>query len=522
MPTRILLINPPYVTMTSRVGVGHQVPLGLLMVGGPLLDAGYEVELLDAERGHLSVKKVLKRVEEFSADIVMTGHAGSTPAHPTCVRMLSAIKASFPDIITVYGGVYPTFNAREILEGEAGIDVIVRGEGEATALALVKALESGIPLQEVEGIAYRAGDRPVLTADRDPIMRMDDYRIAWELIGNWDDYQCFGMGRAAVSQFSRGCPHRCTFCGQKDFWVKWRYRDPVKVADEIEWLYRVHNVRFISLADENPTSVRSKWQRLLEEVIARDIQVHFFVSIRTSDIVRDEDILHLYKKAGIQYILLGIESAEPEVLEQIKKDSTPREDLKACRLLKEYGIFSIVAHVVGLRNESWKTFNTAIDQLSFYDGDFVNVTHVTPHNWTPYGEQMKGRSRVTEDLSKWDYRHQVLAQKHFSPWKMFWAVKWLELRVHLRPRRLWAIWKQPDPFLRKQLIWCQIHTTLVWLLDPGPGAGLGLDGLVGYCVGRSSALHRVFKRDSRSSGGALPAQSRCAELSSCAEETELS
>ena len=247
-----------------------------------------------------------------------------------------------------------------------------------------------------------------------------------------------------------------------------------------------------------------------------------FVSIRTSDIVRDEDILHLYKQAGIQYILLGIESAEPEVLDQIKKDSTPREDLKACRLLKEYGIFSIVAHVVGLRNETWQTFKTAIDQLSFYDGDFVNVTHVTPHNWTPYGEQMKGRAVVHKDLSKWDYRHQVLAQKHLSPWKIFLAVKWLELRVHLRLGRLWAIWKQPDPFLRKQLIWCQLHTTLVWLMDPMPGTGLGLDKLVGYCVGPSSVPHRLLKRDWRPSGKAQPVQSRCAELPTCAEKTELS
>ena len=49
MPCDVLLINPPFITLTSRVGVGHQVPLGLLMVGGALLDAGFSVHLLDAE-----------------------------------------------------------------------------------------------------------------------------------------------------------------------------------------------------------------------------------------------------------------------------------------------------------------------------------------------------------------------------------------------------------------------------------------------------------------------------------------
>jgi len=465
MPVKILLINPPYVTLSARFGVGHQIPLGLLMVGGALLDAGHEVKLLDAERQHLSIKKVVTRVKEFSPDIVLAGHAGSTPAHPICTRMLFAIKASLPKVITVYGGVYPTFNSLEILRRQSGIDVIVRGEGEATSVELVRAIESGDSLQEVKGIAYRAGNQPVLSPQRTPIKNLDRYRIGWELIANWDDYQCFGLGRAAVSQFSRGCPHRCTFCGQKDFWVSWRYRDPIKVADEIEWLYRTHNVRFVSLADENPTSVKSKWRRLLQEIIERRIQVHFFVSIRASDIVRDTDILHLYKEAGIQYVLLGIESAEPEVLERIKKNSTPRQDLEACRLLKKHGIFSIVAHVVGLRDETWQTFKTAIDQLIYYDGDFMNVTYVTPHNWTEYGEQVKGLPLVHDDLSKWDYRHQVLAQKHLSPWKMFLAVKWLEFRVHARAQRLRAIWKTPDPFLRKQLIWCQIHTTMVWFCE---------------------------------------------------------
>ena len=37
---KILLINPPYQTLTSNLGVGQQVPLGLLMGGGALFDAG--------------------------------------------------------------------------------------------------------------------------------------------------------------------------------------------------------------------------------------------------------------------------------------------------------------------------------------------------------------------------------------------------------------------------------------------------------------------------------------------------
>ncbi|MCH7988390.1 MAG: cobalamin-dependent protein, partial [Planctomycetes bacterium] len=243
---RVLLINPPYLTLASTLGVGHQVPLGLLMVGGPLIDACHEVKLLDAERRHLSIRRIIREVREIQPDIVMTGHAGSTPAHPVCMKMLRAIRDACPEIITVYGGVYPTYHAADILQEESSVDIIVRGEGEATTLDLVNVLAEGRKLDVVDGITYRRGLTLAATRDRTPIRDFEDYRTGWELIEDWDLYRCFGLGRAAIVQFSRGCPHLCSYCGQRDFWTNWRHRDPVKLADEIEWLYRTHNVQFLT------------------------------------------------------------------------------------------------------------------------------------------------------------------------------------------------------------------------------------------------------------------------------------
>jgi anaerobic magnesium-protoporphyrin IX monomethyl ester cyclase len=98
---KVLLINPPYQTITSNYGVGHQIPLGMLMVGGPLIDAGHEVRLLDAESRRLNLETIVDEVRRWGPDVVMTGHAGSTPAHPTCIRMLEAIKRGSPGVVTV-------------------------------------------------------------------------------------------------------------------------------------------------------------------------------------------------------------------------------------------------------------------------------------------------------------------------------------------------------------------------------------------------------------------------------------
>jgi anaerobic magnesium-protoporphyrin IX monomethyl ester cyclase len=468
---KVLLINPPYQTLTSNFGVGHQVPLGLLMIGGPLLDAGNHVAILDAECRRLTMRQIQNAVRRFQPDLVMTGHAGSTPAHPVCLEMLRALKASSPQVVSVYGGVYPTYHAERILEQEPAIDIIVRGEGEAATVELVEALgkgralrlsEESASLADVAGLAYRDRGRVVVTADRAPIHDLNRYRVGWELIEDWSRYQCFGLGRAAIVQFSRGCPHRYTYCGQHGFWAQWRHRDPVQLAEEIAWLHHTHGVRFITLADENPTTLRPTWQRFLEELAARRLPVHFFATIRATDIVRDADLLPLCRQAGILYVLMGIESTDGDVLQRIHKGSTPRHDLEACRLLKQHGIFSILGNIVGFEEETWTALRAARARLARYEGDWLNAMYVTPHDWTEFGRP--ALQRVMEpDQRKWDYRHQVLGQRYLRPWQLFAGVKWLELCFHLQPRRLWGIFRARNRFCRHQQLWVLWHIGLVWL-----------------------------------------------------------
>src|SRR6202011_3829312 len=89
--------------------------------------------------------------------------------------------------------------------------------------------------------------------------------------------------------------------------------------------------------------------------------------------------------------------------------------------------------------------------------------YVTPHSWTEFGHEAALRPVVEPDQRKWDYRHQVLGQRHLKPWQLFAAVKWLELWFHLRPSRLWAILTSRDPLRRHQLLWSSVHTGLVWV-----------------------------------------------------------
>jgi anaerobic magnesium-protoporphyrin IX monomethyl ester cyclase len=465
--TDVLLINPPFLTLTSVIGVGHQIPLGLLMVGGALLDSGLRTHLLDAEANHLSIPDIVAEVLRLRPRIVMSGHAGSTPAHTICTQLFAAIKRAAPRTVCIYGGPYPTYHAREILAAHPEVDIIVRGEGEATSVDLVRAILNYDPLENIHSIAFKNVLNQIqFTPEREPL-NMNDTRPAWELLdenNSWDLYQCFGMGRAVIVQFSRGCPHHCTYCGQRGFWMKWRHRDPVALADEIEWLVKNRNVRFITLADENPTTLPGPWNHFLAEVARRNLPVKFFATIRASDIVREKNRLPLWHAAGIQYILMGIDGTDEATLKAIRKGSTTRVDLDACRLLRQHNIYSMVARIVGLAEERWSTFWHAFKQLRLYDGDYVNLMYVTPHAWTAFAQESATRPVADEDLTHWSYRRPVLGQSHMHAWQTFLAVKLLEFAFHNRPTRLWRMLTQ-SRFSRQQFLWCTQHIGAVWLAE---------------------------------------------------------
>ncbi|MCB1889753.1 MAG: cobalamin-dependent protein [Rhodocyclaceae bacterium] len=462
---RILLINPPYRAMTIH-GMGPQVPLGLLAIAGPMIDAGHDVQLLNAEQPMLGNAEIVQRVRAFRPDVIMTGHSGSTPAHPTVLRMLAAIKAAMRQVVSVYGGVYPSYHARRILESSRQVDVIVRGEGEQVAVQLAAALAAGETLATIAGIAYRSPDGSIVETPPAPVIRdLNACRVAWELIDDWDAHQCWGLGRSAIIQFSRGCPHRCSYCGQRDFWVRWRHRDPGRVAQEIALLHRRHGVRFVTFADENPTTSSKHWQRFLEEMAAQSVPVALTAAMRASDICRDADLLPLYKRAGFCAVLIGIETTEATTIERVGKGSNRDVDREAIRLLRRNGIIAIAAHVAGLEDEGWGSRWRAFRGLLRYDPDLVNVMYATPHDWTRFGAETTHIERVEPDMGRWDFRHQVLATTRLRAWQLFVAIKVSELALHTRPRFLWRMAFHPDAAIRRQLRWCFRNAAKVWLAE---------------------------------------------------------
>lgn len=458
---RIVLINIPHPAIGSRIPDDHLPPLGLLCVGGPLIDDGHDVHLIDGEFGPMPLDLIVAQTAALAPDAVMFGHSGSSSGHPVIASVARAVRGLLPGCHIIYGGVHPTYFWRDILDSEPWVDAIVRGEGEETIRQLVRALNSECDLHDVRGIAFRSQDAAVANVSAPVIRDLDAYRVGWELIDH-ARYSYWGGKRAVVIQFSRGCPHLCTYCGQRGFWTRWRHRDPVKLAKEMAWLHREHGVQVFNFADENPSAGRKPWKAFLEALIAENIDVTLVGSTRADDIVRDAEFLHLYKQAGFERFLMGTENTDEDTLRLIRKGATTSTDREAIRLLRQHNILSMATWVAGFVDQTDRDMFHALRQLMAYDPDQIQALYVTPHRWTPYFRDAESRDVVQTDKIKWDYKHQVLGMAKLPPWRLFLWVKFIEVAMQTRPHALRRLLWNPEAKIRHAIRWYYRMGRRVW------------------------------------------------------------
>lgn len=436
---KVSLINTDFHSGGPENIVGTLPPLGLLYIGGALKNSGFDdVELIDLCKDVDLFKddaELGEHVSKKQPSIALIGGMASTASLPRSLAIARAIKAADAEVKVVLGGTHATFMYADIMKNHPEVDFIVRGEGENTASKLLRALDDGGDVSGVKNLVWRTPDNGMKANEIDhEMVDMNECLPAWDLIDDWDAYRSPINGEiSAVVQFSRGCDHKCTFCGQWMFWKKWHARSAESFVEEIEGLYTKHGVTFFFWADENPAQDHGRWLELLnrlEETNRASGDYHHMLNLRVDDVIGDEGRLGLYKRAGIIAVDMGMESALQKRLDDFNKGTTTEQNKRALDLLRENDIISIVQVLVGSPDETRESLLETNVRIKEWNPDLLNFYYITPFPWTRMGRE-QDRFIVERDLAKWDYRHPVIKPEKISMEEMQNICNWFKFVIGL-------------------------------------------------------------------------------------------
>ncbi len=451
---RIVLIHPNYHSGGAEIA-GNWPPAWVAYLAGALKKHGYiDLRFIDAMSNDIDDQTLAQLLaEEDSPDII--GCTCITPSIYKAQETLQMAKKLHPNAVTMLGGTHSTFMFKQVLTEAPWIDYIVRGEGEEILVNMVKAIEEGRLERDrhrIRGIAFHNGTEVVATPAHEPIKNLDSLSPDWSVL-EWDKYIYVPTGqRVAIPNFARGCPFTCSFCSQWKFWRSYRARTPKNFVDEIETLVNEHDVGFFILADEEPTINREKFIALCEELIERDLGITWGINTRVTDILRDEDVLPLYRKAGLVHVSLGTEASAQLNLELFRKETTVAQNKKAIKLLRDNGMVAEAQFIIGLDNETPESIEDTFKWAMDWECDMANWIMYTPWPFSDLFEDLADKVEV-RDYARYNFVTPIMKPENMTRSEVLKGVMKNYRRFYMRRSLLSYPWIK-DSFKRKYMMGC--------------------------------------------------------------------
>ncbi len=452
---RIVFVHPNYHSGGAEIA-GNWPPAWVAYLAGALKSAGFDdVHFIDAMTNNISDDSLHQQLADLQPDVV--GTTAITPSIYVAEEVLKIAQSAAPNALRVLGGVHATFMYRQVLSEAPWIDVIVRGEGEEILTALMRAVQAGEwpkNRRKIKGLAYIEGGEIVATPAAPTVKELDAITPDWSLL-EWEKYIYVPLNRrVAIPSMARGCPFTCSFCSQWKFWRDYRVRDPKKVVDEIEDLVENHGVGFFILADEEPTINRRKFIEFCNELIARNLpdRVQWGINTRVTDIMRDRELLGLYRKAGLVHVSLGTEAAAQMKLDQFNKETTVAQNKEAIRLLREADIFTEAQFIVGLDNETPETLEETYRMAWDWQPDLANWSMYTPWPFTPLFQELRDQVEVF-DYSKYNFVTPIMKPKSMTRGALLEGVLKNYRRFYMKKALFHYPWRGTG-YRRKYLLGC--------------------------------------------------------------------
>ena len=360
-------------------------PFQIASYAAYLRNEGFNVAVLDANAENISPQEIAEKVKELNPLLVAVIVYGNQPSASTqnmsiSGKIVTAIK-SHSNTDVVLGGLHASALPKRTLE-EEDADFVIEGEEQIPLKELLESLKSDRDFSKVSGLWYK--ENLVVQNNAKPTLIQDlDYYLplaAWDLLPmdkyrahNW---HCFDsienrMPYGAIYT-SLGCPYKCTFCcinapfGGSSI----RYRSPELVVAEIELLNKKYGIKNIKIIDEMFVLDERHYMKIVDLLIEKDLGLNIWAYARVDTV--HENTLNKMKKAGFNWLALGIESANADVRDGASKKMRVDDIKGVVRKIQGEGIRVIGNYIFGLPDDTLESMQETLDMAKELNCEFGN------------------------------------------------------------------------------------------------------------------------------------------------------
>lgn len=359
---------------------GNLIPsLGILYLAAISELEGHEVKIYDERLNNNCVTEIA----EFKPDIV--GITAVTGAVLRGKFIAGEIKKKIKTAI-VFGGPHPTVMPEEVVAWDE-VDFVLVGEAEKTFSELCNVIKNNKKeinagncfYKDSQGkIRYTFSQQPLNSTEIDELPVPAFHLLELDKIFKNIRHGLFKKGnRILPVMASRGCPSTCTFCC-RIMGYKIRYRNSMKVVDEIEYLTKRYGLDEIYFEDDNFTSSKKRSLEILDEIIKRDLGVFikFANGLRADGL--DEVLLEKMRQAGCYSLSFGIESGSKKILALMKKRLDLDKAKETIMMAKSMKFLTGANCIVGYPGETLDDIRESIKYFLDLSLDSAAIVNLMP------------------------------------------------------------------------------------------------------------------------------------------------
>ena len=360
--TSVLLVKPKNKSFTVTP------PLGLGYLAGTLKKNGYRAEIMDLDI--VSEDQLIESIARLNPGLI--GITGMSVDYAEMGQLILLFRKVNPKSKIVLGGNHVSAMPGEVFN-KLNPDFIVIGEGEITLLELTRRMDQGNALnyEDIHGLCFKKNGSMIMTPEREFVQDLDELEIDWEAL-NILKYprrpHNFIYKKWPFTSYitSRGCPNDCIYCTSPKFWRrKIRFHSAKRIADDMEFLMKHYNIKEFRFADDNITVSSKHVHAICDEVIHRQLNIHWSCPNGIHYDTLDENLIYKMRKSGFYFCGIGIEFGNKKSHDFVKRKVNYDKLAEVIRTLKMNKIITLGFFIIGLPVETekdlLKTFEVSRD-----------------------------------------------------------------------------------------------------------------------------------------------------------------